>query len=226
MVLWVGLIGLGLFLYLQQPAFIHPVRSIEVGRIWVRGDQAFIQDWYSAFARSEADLKLQIDNQALVGLVNSSHDLTVNQSSDQQDLRLSLDPQEMVHLLLGEPLHFPVEFQVRPASPSAGVPQVAVYNETDQELIGTLLWWQGRFYQIGTVAAHGHLERALDEPRDLPLQGHATGGEGSIEQRLLTDAQGALINEPTLLAWAHDVRLVPLPDEYRTVVQLVSVAGR
>jgi hypothetical protein len=225
-VLWTGLISLGLLLYLRQPAFTHPLRAIEVGRIWVRGDRAFIQDWYSAFARSAVDLKLQMNSQALVDQAEVLHDLTVNQSADQQNLRLDLGAQERAHLRLDEPIHFPVEFSIRPASSSANIPEVMVYNETDQELLGAMLWWQGRYYSLGAVAAHGHLERTLDEPRDSPPEDRANGGEGLIEQHLLADAQGALATEPTLLAWVRDQRFAHLPDEYRTVTQLVSVAGR
>lgn len=225
--LWAALISLGLLSYLQQPVFTHPLRSIEVGRIWVRGDQAFIQDWYGAFARRGAELKLHVDDQAAVSQTKASHDLTANVTSGQGSVQLTLASQETSHLQLAEPIRFPVKFQVRPAGPDASAPLIDVYNESDQELAQAIVWWQGQLYTVGTVGAHEHVNRTLPAP--LGSRRPTDAGEKSeslLKQRLWSEAESALSTETTLFAWVRQERFAPVSDEYRTAVQLVSVIGR
>jgi hypothetical protein len=225
--LWVALISLGLLFYLQQPVFTHPLRSIEVGRIWVREDQAFIEDWHSAFARRGVELKLQVDHQAAVNQTKASHDLTANFTSGQGSVQLTLADQETSHLQLAEPIRFPVKFQVRPAGPAASAPLIDVYNESDQELAQAILWWQGQHYMVGTVGAHEHLSRPLPAPLgSQPTIDAGDNGESLLQKRLWSEAESALSPETTLLAWVRQEHFAPVPEEYRTVVQLVSVIGR
>lgn len=224
--LWVGLISLGLLLYLQRPVYTRPLRSIEVGEIWARGDRAFLRDWYSVFALRETKLKLLLAPEVAVRQVASSHDLNWTLTPEQNRLQLKLGREQMAHLLLEQPISFPVTFKVQPAGADVRAPQIDIYNDSDRPLVGAVLWWQGRFYWLGTIGAHDKLQRALEMGlSSFPLS--KQDKEFSIKQRLLASAESGFSPEPmALLAWVQQAYLGQLSGEYRRVLQLAIVAGQ
>ena len=196
--LWVGLISLGLLLYLQRPVYTRPLRSIEVGEIWARGDRAFLRDWYSVFALRETKLKLLLAPEVAVRQVASSHDLNWTLTPEQNRLQLKLGREQMAHLLLEQPISFPVTFKVQPAGADVRAPQIDIYNDSDRPLVGAVLWWQGRFYWLGTIGAHDKLQRALEMGlSSFPLS--KQDKEFSIKQRLLASAESGFSPEPMAL---------------------------